>query len=220
MYQFLLHLTGAFLGDAAAQRPADPVRDPALRISLVSWRAIRLIGLVLALILGLGLIDASRARLEESSRPDGAEAAVLAHPGHVARLRSGSTHRSHKRPLAIPKIVLSNDPNDDGTSGDPDEDDDNETSKFLNNSDDTDVPIMAGCQEMGHCPILQRMRTRNLDCPALFTSAGAATAPLLSPGWLTPAPIERTAHVRGSVAGRHARARHLHSAGIPDLAHA
>ena len=72
----------------------------------------------------------------------------------IARLRGGSTHRPpHRRPHVVPKIVPSCDPNDDTTSGDPDEDDDDETSKFLNGSDDTDVPIIAWVEERTPCPI-------------------------------------------------------------------
>ena len=53
---------------------------------------------------------------------------------YVAHLRRSSAHRFHKRPLVVTKVTPSNDPSDDGTSNDPDEDDDNETSKFLNDS--------------------------------------------------------------------------------------
>jgi hypothetical protein len=58
-----------------------------------------------------------------------------------------STLGSRKRPTACSAIAGAGDPNDDETSGDPDEDDDNETSKFLNGGDDTDVPIIACFQE-------------------------------------------------------------------------
>jgi hypothetical protein len=74
-------------------------------------------------------------------------------PSHIGRLRSGSTHRGHRRPFAVPKITPSYDPNDDTTSGDPDEDDDNDTTEFVTDSDDTDVPIIAWHEERAICPI-------------------------------------------------------------------
>jgi hypothetical protein len=83
-----------------------------------------------------------------SQGPRGAATAVRVQPASPARLRSGSIHRSHKYPFAIPRIVRSYDTNYDETSGDPDEDDDNETSKFLNSSDDTSVPIIAWLPEV------------------------------------------------------------------------
>jgi hypothetical protein len=43
--------------------------------------------------------------------------------------------------------VLLYDPNDDTTSGDPDEDDDNETSKFLDSDDNTDGTTIPCLQE-------------------------------------------------------------------------
>jgi hypothetical protein len=73
-------------------------------------------------------------------------------PIPVSRLRGGSTHRPQKRPHAVPKIVLSYDLNDDTTSDDSDDDDD-ETSSFLDDSDDTDVPILAWVEDRAPCPI-------------------------------------------------------------------
>jgi len=172
MYQSLPHLSTAFQGGDSAQRPADPNGNSAFWISPDSSRAIRLIGVVCAMILGLAWSRGGRAGLKETSPPHGAAVAVPAHPGspfHVSRLRSGSIHRSHTHPPAVPKIVLSNDPNDDGTSGDPDEDDDNETSKFLSNFDDTDAPIMAWCQVMAPCPITHECATVTCTAPPSST---------------------------------------------------
>jgi hypothetical protein len=83
-----------------------------------------------------------------SHGPPGSAAAVRVQPAFPARLRSGSIHRWHKHPFAIPRIVHSYDMNDDETSGDPDEDDDDETSKFLDSSDNTSVPIIAWLPEV------------------------------------------------------------------------
>jgi hypothetical protein len=72
----------------------------------------------------------------------------------IARSRGGSTHRWHKRPVAVPKIVPPYDPNDDTTSGDPDEDDDDETSNILNDSDDDpDAPFISWLEEGAPFPI-------------------------------------------------------------------
>jgi hypothetical protein len=159
MDQPLPRLSELFLGDDHAQRHADPDGDPAAWISPVSPyrapRAIRLIGLVWILLLGLAAIAGRIEARDEASHPVGPARVAQVQPGPYVhtRLRSGANHRSHKRPLVVPKIALANDPSDDGTSGDPDEDDDDETSKFLNGSDDTDVPIVAWCYEMAPSPI-------------------------------------------------------------------
>jgi hypothetical protein len=91
----------------------------------------------------------SRSEPAAMAVPDGPESSIP-----IARLRSGSTHRPHRRPQAVPKIVPSYDPDDDTTSDDPDEDDD-ETSKNLSDSenDDTDVPIIAWLEERAPCPV-------------------------------------------------------------------
>jgi hypothetical protein len=161
MDQTLPRLSEVFLGDDTAQTPADPVGCPAAWISPVptylTLRAIRFMGLVFALILGLASISRSLAAREEASPSDVAIATALrvqpGFPVRVGHLRKGSARRSHEHLPAVPRIVHLYDPNDDTTSGDPDEDDDNETSDFLNGSDDTDVPIMAWCQEMAPCAI-------------------------------------------------------------------
>jgi hypothetical protein len=95
-------------------------------------------------------------------------------PVPIARLRGGSTHRWHKRPVAVPKIVPLYDPNDDTTSGDPDEDDDDETSNFLIDSDDdeTDAPIISWLEEGAPFPIPYER--------ALVTRTGPPTSSLLT----------------------------------------
>jgi hypothetical protein len=93
----------------------------------------------------------------QKSRSERAATAVPGGSGSpvpIARLRGGSTHRSHKRPVAVPKIVPPYDPNDDTTSGDRDDDDDDETSIFLNDDDDdTDAPIISWLEARAPCPI-------------------------------------------------------------------
>jgi hypothetical protein len=96
--------------------------------------------------------------------------------GPVGPLRSGSTHRGHKRASAVPKIVVSYDPNDDTTSGDPDEDDDNDTTEYVTDSDDTDVPIIAWHEETGTCPIPHECPS--MACAALPTSSFPTLQPL------------------------------------------
>lgn len=183
MVQRLSRLSKLFRDAVPAQPHADPDGDPTGWNSPISpsliLRVICLIGFVWVLGLGLASIAANFAAQEQESPPDGPDTAATAvitpsgFPVHVARWRSGSTHRSHKRLLVVPKIVLSNDPSDDGTSGDPDEDDDNETSKFLNGPDDTDVPIMAWCQEMAPCSVLR-------ECaPLTWISPSSSSLPML-----------------------------------------
>jgi hypothetical protein len=116
-----------------------------------------LVALLWALIVGLASTATSSLAVRKASPPsiaaDEAATAVRVRPAspvHVARLRSGSILRSHKRPPALPRIAAAYDPNDDATSDDPDEDDDDETSKFLDGPDDTDGLIIAWHQEMMH----------------------------------------------------------------------
>ncbi len=160
MDQSLPPLSEVFLGDDPAQPLAGPDGDPAAWIRLgspyLTLRSLRLVGLLCALILGLASISRSLAAREEASPSDGAATAVRADsgvPDHGARLRSGSSHRSHPRLPAVPKIIHAFDPNDDTTSGEPDEDDDDETSKFLNGFNDTDAPITGWLEEMAPCAI-------------------------------------------------------------------
>jgi hypothetical protein len=68
---------------------------------------------------------------------------VFGSPVHVARSHRRAVRGSHKRIVLCSGIAGAGDPNDDGASGDPDEDDDNETSKFLDSDDNTDVMIIA-----------------------------------------------------------------------------
>jgi len=91
----------------------------------------------------------------------------------IARWQSGSTHRPHPRPQAVPKIMLSYAPDDDTTSGDPDEDDDDDTSKFLNDSDGTHAPIIACLEERAPCPISH-------ECAPAATTAPPSSS-LLTP---------------------------------------
>jgi len=153
MDQPLARLDKLFLGGAPAQISADPDGDPAARISPVSPslmpRAISLIGFVWLLILGLTSITANLAAREKAFLPDGAAVSVRIQPGshgHGARLRSGSIHRSHKHPLAVPRIVSSYDTSDNEATEDYDDDDawDNTNGS----DDDTDAPIMVWLQHM------------------------------------------------------------------------
>jgi len=154
MDQTLPRLNELFLGDALAQLAADPVGDPAVRMPSVlpspTPRANRLIGLVSALILGLVSIAATRAEREQAIPPDAAAMAAWGHPGshvHGARLRNGSIHRSHKHPLAIPRIVSSSsyDSQDDEATEDYDDDDAWDTNR---SDDDSNAPIMAWLRHM------------------------------------------------------------------------
>jgi hypothetical protein len=81
--------------------------------------------------------------------PVGTAMATPAEPGSVvgdARPGSRSAHQRHKRFHKFPKIMLANDPNDDGTSSDPDDDDD--ASDDLSCDDETDGPILASFHEL------------------------------------------------------------------------
>ena len=66
---------------------------------------------------------------------------------NLARLRSGSIHRSHKHPLAIPRIVSSYDSDDDETTEDYDDDDAWDDPKN-GSDDDTDAQTVAWLQQM------------------------------------------------------------------------
>ncbi len=166
MFQFLAHPSETCLGDDPAQKSGVSRRDATTWMSAALPRftkgahGIFLLGLLLALIPGLALLSGNLGSLEDLTNADGRDGAsmtVRVQPGFpvpVTRLRSRSAHKSHKHHFELPKVVVSNDPNDDGTSGDPDEDDDNETSKFVNGPDDTDAPIMEWCQELAPFRIL------------------------------------------------------------------
>ena len=70
-------------------------------------------------------------------------------PVRVAGSRRRTIPGSHKRIVVCSATGVAGDPNDDGTSGDPDEDDDNETSKFLDSDDNSDVACLVWLHEMG-----------------------------------------------------------------------
>jgi hypothetical protein len=93
-------------------------------------------------------------------------------PVPLGRWRSGSTHRPHRRPQAVPKKVPLYDPNDDTTSNDPDEDDD-EPSRFLDDPDDPDVANIARLEERAPCPIPR-------ECaPVVWTGPPSSSLPTL-----------------------------------------
>ena len=64
---------------------------------------------------------------------------------------------------------VAGDPNDDGTSGDPDEDDDNETSKFLDSDDNTDVACLVWLHEMVPYLIAEQCASLTGTAPPLRT---------------------------------------------------
>jgi hypothetical protein len=140
----------ALLGDEAAQRAGNPEWDPAAWIPPVSSylvsRAIQWVGVTWFLILGLAAITGIIEERHEASRTFGPDAAIRtlwSQPGshaHLARLRSGTIHRSHRHPLAVPKIVSSYDSNDDEATEDYDDDD---AWDEPNDFDDGHSPIIA-----------------------------------------------------------------------------
>jgi hypothetical protein len=137
------------IGPGARHRRLAEVCLVRRRLTLLG---ISLVALPWALILGLASIAGNLAAREEASPPDGpgrTASTVRVQPGspvRIPRLGGGSTLRSHKRSTAVPKIVPPYNPNGDKTSDDPDNDDD--AWDEPNDSDDTDVPIIAWFQEM------------------------------------------------------------------------
>jgi hypothetical protein len=151
MGQPLPRLSELFLGDDHARRHADPAGDPAAWISPVSPdrapRAIRLIGLVWILVLGLAAIAGRIEAREEVSHPGGPVRVAQVQRGlpvHM-RLRSGANHRSHKHPLPILRVVPSCDSSDDDATEDYDDDD---AWDDPNGSDDSGAPIIAGLRQI------------------------------------------------------------------------
>jgi hypothetical protein len=103
----------------------------------------------------LATADASTCEAMDKGRPAAANGITGGGPESpvpVARWRKGSNHPPHRRPPAVPKVGPSCAPNDDTTSGDPDEDDD-DPSSFLNDPDDTDASSIAWLADWAPCPI-------------------------------------------------------------------
>jgi hypothetical protein len=103
--------------------------------------------------------DEQRPLVAAPARADGSGS-----PVRVAGSRRRTIPGSHKRIVVCSATRVAGDPNDDGTSGDPDEDDDNETSKFLNCDDNTDVACPVWLQEM--VPYLIADQCASLTGPA------------------------------------------------------
>jgi hypothetical protein len=97
-------------------------------------------------------------------------------PVRVAGSRRRTIPGSHKRIVMCSATGVAGDPNDDGTSGDPDEDDDNETSKFLNSDNNTEVACMVWLQEM--VPYLIADHCATLTGPAQDSSHSPMLQPL------------------------------------------
>jgi hypothetical protein len=103
----------------------------------------------------LAVADASTCAAMDKGRAAAASGITGGHPESsvpIARSRSGSAHRPHKRSHAVPKFAPSFDPNDDTTSGDPDDDDD-DPSNFVDDSDDTEVASIAWLEDGAPYPI-------------------------------------------------------------------
>ena len=151
MYQSFPYLCEP-LGDDTAQSSTDSTgivptsllgSFPGLII-----KALSSLDFVLCAVLGLALTVGSQKAGEKTdplAGPFGCSMSSRVSPNlprQVARLRSGSAHHSLKNLFAVAKVVQ-NDPNDDGTSGDPDDDDYSETSILFDRPGDKEVLISA-----------------------------------------------------------------------------
>jgi hypothetical protein len=146
MYQSLPHLIRAFLGNNAAHPERDLAGSMSSVSSYLGLHIVRWVGLACFVILGLVAITSPLEEKQEACHPCGSDESVKAlwsQPGshaHLARLRSGSIHRSHRHPLAVPKIVSAYDSNDDDAQEDYDDDD---AWDDPNGFDDAHGPIIA-----------------------------------------------------------------------------
>ena len=116
---------------------------------LPAWlrvHVMRCAAIAAVMMLGLAWFARGTAGREEAGSRTGLSPAAMGHcvepgsPGCDARPGSLHAHGWHKRFYKVHRGLCANDPSDDGTSRDPD--DDNDTSDDLNCDDETNAPIL------------------------------------------------------------------------------